>query len=320
MASVTVGELLSALGAEDFRLAAGGLAGMRRRIGRRTVQRVGVALTGHTQHLVSDRVQLIGRSEGSYLDAAEATERATRLEELIAAGFPALVMTTGRTPPPELPALCDDAGCALIVTDLESIDATHRLEMALDDWLAPRASRHAVMVDVYGVGVLMIGKSGIGKSELGLELVTRGHRLVADDLVLMQQLGPTAVVGYSPELTRHHMEIRGLGIINIKDLFGAAAVRDRKRVELVVQLVEWDPAADYDRLGLESRTMELAGVPVEQVTLPVRPGRSLSLIIEVAARNRLLRAQGTHSAQAFAARLGAFIHHNAPTDQGGEIE
>jgi HPr kinase/phosphorylase len=171
---------------------------------------------------------------------------------------------------------------------------------------------HAVLVDVFGVGVLILGKSGIGKSEVGLELVAAGHRLVSDDVVILEQESATVVVGFGPDLTKFHMEIRGLGILNIKDLFGAASVRERKRVELICELVEWDPEADYDRVGLDTRRKDLAGVPVVHLTLPVRPGRSLKLIIEVAARDRLLKAQGTHSAQAFAARLDTMLKNGEP--------
>lgn len=311
MSAVTVGELMSHLGeGRVFRMVAGGVRALGRLITEPTVQRVGVALTGHTEHLVRERLQLMGRSEADYLARAPSTVCLARLKSLVAVGFPALVLTAGQVPPGALIALCDDDCIALIQTELESIEATARITEALARWLAPRESRHAVLVEVFGVGMLMMGKSGIGKSELGLELVARGHRLVADDLVLLQQQGK-AVVGHSPELTRHHMEIRGLGIINIKDLFGAAAVVDEARVDLVVELVEWRADQSYDRLGLSNRRMTLAQTPVEHVTLPVRPGRSLSLIIEVAARNRLLQAQGTHSARAFAARLDAHIAESA---------
>lgn len=311
MTAVTVGELMSHLGADgEFRLIAGGIQSLGRLVGRPTVQRVGVALTGHTEHLVHDRLQMIGRSESAYLSGAPPDVCRTRLQALVAVGFPAVVITADQVPPGALLALCDSACVALIQTSLESIEATARIQHALSQWLSPRESRHAVLVEVFGVGMLMVGKSGIGKSELGLELVARGHRLVADDLVFLRQQGAT-VVGHSPELTRHHMEIRGLGIINVKDLFGAAAVVDRARVDLVVELVDWQSGGDYDRLGVETRHTTLAETPVEHVTLPVRPGRSLSLIIEVAARNRLLQAQGTHSARAFAAKLGAHIADTA---------
>ncbi|MCA9544912.1 MAG: HPr(Ser) kinase/phosphatase [Myxococcales bacterium] len=317
---VTVGELLTVLDqAADYHCVAGP-QGLMRHVGQRTIQRVGVALTGYTEHLVPDRIQMLGRSESGYLASIGASERRAVLDALVSANFPALVITAGHDPAPELYELANTQGFALITTPEESVPATERINGYLSLRLAPHESLHGVLVDIYGVGVLLTGKSGIGKSELGLELVASGHRLVADDLVRLAQTSPRVVMGTSPELTRHHMEIRGLGILNIKDLFGAAAVRERKRVELVAELVEWNSEADYDRLGLESRHMELAGVPVRHVVLPVRPGRSLKLILEVAARNQLLQAQGTHSARAFADRLGRLLDATMRTDGYSEEE
>ncbi|MCA9537910.1 MAG: HPr(Ser) kinase/phosphatase [Myxococcales bacterium] len=307
MPSVTVGELLSILRADDFELVGGGLRALSRVVGHRTVQRVGLALSGHTEHVVHDRIQLMGRSEAGFLDKLAPGPRQAHLASLVALDFPALVVTAGRPPEPTLIELCDQAGCGLLCTGLESTEATERVNAALAQFFAPHETRHAVLVDVHGVGVLLTGKSGIGKSEVGLELVARGHRLVADDLVVLRALDEDHVEGTSPELTRHLMEIRGLGIINIKDLFGVAAVREQKRVELVAELVDWNDSIDYDRLGLDERHVALAGVSVPHVTLPVRPGRSLALVIEIAARNRLLKVQGTHSARAFAERLERHI-------------
>jgi len=304
MSQVTVGELLKALGnSGEFTVVAGGENALNGTIRKRSVQRVGVALTGFVEHLVPDRLQAIGRAESSYLDALDAEERRAQLDQVLSVGFPALILTTGIQPWPELLELADLHGCALITTDDDSTIATDSLESALASFLAPREVRHAVLLDVHGVGVLLMGKSGIGKSEIGLELVARGHRLVSDDLVVLQQLNRRVVVGSCPDLTRHHMEIRGIGIINIKELFGASSVREHKKVEMVVELVEWDDQGDYERLGLTTDQTDVVGVAVDRVILPVRSGRSLSLIIEVAARNRLLKEQGTHSAQVFAKRL-----------------
>ncbi len=304
MSQVTVGELFEALGSgADFTVVAGGESALEGTIERRSVQRVGVALTGFVEHLVPDRVQAIGRAESGYLDALDAEERRAHLDQVLSVGFPALVLTTGISPWPELIELADLHGCALITTPLDSTIATEHVESALASFLAPREVRHAVLLDVHGVGVLLTGKSGIGKSEIGLELVARGHRLVSDDLVVLQQLNRRVAVGSCPDLTRHHMEIRGIGIINIKELFGASSVREHKKVEMVVELVEWDDRGDYERLGLTMDQTDVVGVAVDRVVLPVRSGRSLSLIIEVAARNRLLKEQGTHSAQVFCEAL-----------------
>ncbi len=304
---VTVGEFLAQLCADGRFKHVAGLAAFERVIAQRTVQRLGVDVVGYVEHMETDRVQLLGNSESGYLATLEQETRAGRLAEITRLGVPVLVITAGRTPSPELYTLAEDHRFALVVTELPSAEATALVNRELHHFLAPRQTQHGVLVDVHGVGVLLLGKAGIGKSEIGLELVSRGHRLVADDLVILEQRAPDRVVGACPEITRHHMEIRGLGIVNIKDLFGAAAVRDRKRIEIAVEMVPWDPNDDFDRLGLEDRRIELAGVRVKHIRLPVRPGKSLALIIEVAARNSLLQVQGTYSAQAFVERVGRHI-------------
>lgn len=304
---VTVGEFLAQLCADGRFAHVAGLGAFERVIGQRTVQRLGVDVVGYVEHMETDRVQLLGNSESGYLATLDPETREGRLAEITRLGVPVLVVTAGRSPSPELYDLADDHRFALVRTELPSDEATALVNRELHHFLAPRATQHGVLVDVHGVGVLLLGKAGIGKSEVGLELVSRGHRLVADDLVILEQRAPDRVVGTCPEITRHHMEIRGLGIVNIKDLYGAAAVRDRKRIEMAVEMVAWDPDEDFERLGLEEQRIELAGVPVKHVRLPVRPGKSLALIIEVAARNSLLQVQGTHSAHAFVERVGRYI-------------
>jgi len=310
---ITLGELASLLITEhQFSVVAGGQAGLERIVSLPNVQRVGIALTGHVEHTVPTRIQLMGRAEMGYLASRSPDERRDLLRKLCDTGIPALVISAGETITNELISVADEFAVALLSTQSESTVAIDQLHKVLSAWMACREVRHAALVDVHGVGVLLLGKSGIGKSEIALELVSRGHRLVADDVVILDRTGSNSVVGHSPELTRNHMEIRGLGIINIKDLYGVAAVRERKRVELAVELVEWGDMAQVDRLGLDLQRVELAEVKVPFISLPVRPGRSLSLIIEVAARNRLLQVQGTHSARTFAQRLG---NHIAQADE-----
>lgn len=304
---VTVGEILAVPGIAEAFTMHGGAGALVRHVRQRTVQRLGVALTGFTEHLEHDRLQLMGRSEHGFLETLAPGERAELLTRIVGVGFPALVLTCGLPVPAELLELVNAHDFVLLGTGLESPAALERLNEVLTQHLAPRESVHGVLVDVFGVGVLLTGKSGVGKSEVALELIAHGHRLVGDDIINVQQEQPGLVIGTNPELTRYHMEIRGLGIINIRDLFGAASVRERKRIELVIELVEWEPDSEYDRLGLDTHYLALAGVPVAHIRLPVRPGRSLRLIVEVAARNRLLQAQGTHSARAFAARLDGLI-------------
>jgi HPr kinase/phosphorylase len=189
----------------------------------------------------------------------------------------------------------------------------------LEDALTAQTSMHGVLLDVFGVGILLLGKSGIGKSEIALDLVMRGHRLVADDIVDVKRKSPEAVFGAGSEIIKHHMEIRGLGIINIKDLFGVAAIRERKKIEIVMELVEWDPQVEYDRLGVEDRKYRILDVEVPMLVVPVRPGRNMTTIIEVAARNHLLKQQGHHSAREFQERLNRAIALS-PGARAGEMD
>ncbi len=181
--------------------------------------------------------------------------------------------------------------------------AIAKITAILDDALAVRQVIHGVLLDILGLGVLLIGDSGIGKSECALDLVVRGHRLVADDTVEVRRRGDTVVIGTCPELTRHHMELRGLGVINIRDLFGVASTRSSKRIELVVQLERWDPAREYDRLGVDENTHEMFGVRIPLIHMPVAPGRNLAILVEVASRNQLLRAKGLNAARDLVSRL-----------------
>jgi HPr kinase/phosphorylase len=319
-APVTVAELLTGLDQRGYRVVAGS-AGLNKPITHRAVQRLGVALTGYTTHLETSRLQMLGNSESGYLQSLQPSQRAQVLEKVLSAGFPGLVMTAAHMPSPEMVGAANAWHVAVICTDQNSTDATEQINRELGQRLAPHEHRHGVLVDIYGIGVLLLGKSGIGKSELALELVAGGHRLVADDQVELWQSSPKVVTGMCPtSLGRHHLEIRGLGILNAKDLFGAAAVREQKRVELVAELVEWDPQGDYERVGDRDTYIELAGVQVQLVVLPVRSGRSLRLVIEVAARNALLRAQGTHSARNFVDRQHAALSNLRIDAAEGEAE
>ena len=284
-----------------------GRGGLDRLVTAASIQKPGLALTGFTEMLKPGRVQVLGRTEIAYLWSLEPGARAAAAESLLAFSPPAVFVTRGSDVPDQLRDGAERHRVPLITTGLRSslfVEALHRF---LAKQLARVRSIHGVLVDVFGVGVLILGKSGIGKSEAGLELVMRGHRLVADDVVDVSKRPPSTVIGSGNELIRHHMEIRGLGIINIRDLFGVAAIRDTKRVELVIHLEEWLPGRRYDRLGLTSQTHDLLGVSIPKVVIPVRPGRSLATIIEVAARNQLLKIMGHHSAIEFRDRLDASL-------------
>ena len=211
-------------------------------------------------------------------------------------------------------AAADRYNMPLLRTAVATPLAIAKITAVLDDTLAVREIVHGVLLDILGLGVLIAGESGIGKSECALDLIVRGHRLVADDTVEVRRRGETVVIGTCPELTRHHMEIRGLGVINIRDLFGVASTRSSKRVELVVQLERWDPAREYDRLGIEEAVYDLLGLKVPLIRMPVAPARSLAILVEVAARNQLLRTRGLHAARNLVNRLDRQLLEHAEAD------
>jgi len=283
-----------------------GEAGLSRKLSSSRIQKPGLALAGFTEHLHPERVQVFGNTEISYLRTLSDAEQRKALTTFIQADLACLVVTKDLEPPQALIDACNRAGLSLMKTPLLSSAFIQQVQLFLEEELTESSSIHGVLMDVFGVGVLLLGKSGIGKSEIALDLVMRGHRLVADDIVEVVRK-KSGVYGAGNPIIKHHMEIRGLGIINIKDLFGVASVRDRKKIELVMELVEWDPHEEYDRLGVEEKTMQIVGLDVPLSTVPVRPGRNMTTIIEVAARNHLLKLQGHHSAREFAERLNREI-------------
>lgn len=277
------------------------------------LHRPGLSLVGHFFHHHPERVQVFGETELTFLENRGTAETADALDRLMTAGVPCCIVTRGLEPPPQLRAACERHRVALLRTSAETGAFMRQAGRVLADLLAPTTVVHGVMVDVFGIGVLITGPSGIGKSECALELVLRGHRLVADDMVEIRLRAREGLICRSMELIKHHMEIRGLGIINVQDLFGVASVRDQKRLELIVALEYWDPEAYYDRLGTdEQHRQDILGVDVEEVRVPVRPGRTLSVIIEIAARNRLLKIRGVDSAKRFQEKLLNEIASAAP--------
>jgi HPr kinase/phosphorylase len=306
----------------------GGAAGLARPIASPHIQKTGLALAGFDAYLQPGRILVFGESEVRYLESLDAAQRMTVLAAAFSHDIPCVLITGGWNPPAELLAASDRHHVPLLRTSVTTPAAIAKVASLLDDELAERQVMHGVLMDMLGLGVLIIGESGIGKSECALDLVVRGHRLVADDTVEVRRRGETTLVGTCPDLTRHHMEVRGLGLINIRDLFGVAAIRTSKRVELVVQLERWDPQREYDRLGLEESHHDLLGLKVPLIRMPVAPGRSLAVLVEVAARNQLLRARGLNAARDLAERLDQTlrdkeIHADIDTDddveQGGPV-
>jgi HPr kinase/phosphorylase len=302
---MTVGGLLGARGATtglNLDLLAGA-AGLERRITLPYIQKTGLALSGFDEYLKAGRILILGESEVRFLEQMDPETRVENLGRLFERDFPCVLITMGLESPSAFTAEAERAGVPLLRTALPTPVAIARLTNWLEDRLAPREIRHGVLLDILGLGVLLSGDSGIGKSECALDLVGRGHRLVADDTVEIRCLGQAVLIGTCPELTRHHMEIRGLGLLNVTDLFGVSATRSSKRVELVVHFERWETGREYDRLGLDTATVEVLGVSIPLVTMPVAPGRNLAMLVEVAARNQVLRSRGRHAAQLLAERL-----------------
>jgi len=280
-----------------------GAEGIERRIDHPRVQKSGLVLVGHVQGVVPTRVQVLGETEVSYLESLEADTCRARIAFLCELGLSMLVVTRGVAPMAELRAHADRSGTPLVGSSTRSSTTINLLHSVLDRLLAPRTRVHGVLVEVFGVGTLLIGPSGIGKSECALFLAERGHRLVADDSVELIRLPNSVVMGAPAPLLKHHLEIRGVGILNIRDLFGATAVRDEARIDLVVELCPWRDDEPYERLGLDDQVQELLGTKVSRLRIPVRPGRDMGVLLEMAARNHLLKREGVHGARRFAERL-----------------
>jgi HPr kinase/phosphorylase len=280
-----------------------GADGLQRLITSPHIQKTGLALAGFHEYLRPGRVLIFGESEIRYLESLERAARIKALRLALTLDFPCVLITGGFAPPPEVVIEAEAARLPLLQTAIATPTAIAKLTSVLEDTLAERTMMHAVLMDILGLGVLIVGESGIGKSECALDLIVRGHRLVADDTVEIRRRAETILIGTCPELTRHHMELRGLGVINVKDLFGIASTRSSKRVELVVQLERWDASREYERLGLDDDFYEILGLRVPLIRMPVAPGRSVAILVEVAARNQLLRSRGHHAARELAARL-----------------
>lgn len=292
-----------------------GAAGLDRRITNPHIQKTGLALAGFHDYLRPGRVLIFGESEIRYLESLDSASRLRALRLALALDFPCVLITGGFAPPPEVALVAEETGLPVLRTSVDTPAAIAKLTSILEDSLADRTVMHAVLMDILGLGVLIVGESGIGKSECALDLIVRGHRLVADDAVEIRRRAETVLIGTCPELTRHHMELRGVGMINVKDLFGIASTRSSKRVELVVSLERWDPAREYDRLGLDDEFYEVLGLPVPLIRMPVAPGRSTSILVEVAARNQLLRSRGHHAARALADSLERALRAGAAAVQ-----
>jgi len=280
----------------DLKIIAG-KAGMDNLITSNEWNRPGVAFAGFLEVFSFDRVQIIGNTEISYLRSLGSRERARRLKPIFRYAIPCFVVTSTYPIPSEFLRVAEANRIPVLKTHLNTSRFVSRLSYVLEQEFAPSMNIHGVLLDVFGMGVLLVGESGVGKSECALELIQRGHRLVADDVVILQRRSKTTIVGSSSPVTKHHMEVRGLGIINVESLFGAGAVCDEKIVDLVISLEPWQQGKEYDRLGIEDRRRTIFDVDIPEYVIPVEPGRNLSILVEVAAMNQRLKNTGFNPAR-----------------------
>ena len=306
MAYVTVKDVQERL----FLELSAGAKGMERQIHTSDISRPGLEMAGYFNYYLADRVQLLGKTELSFFANLNKEERIDRMKRLCSKNTPAIIVAHDMDVPVELRESAENRGIPVLSTDIPTTRFSGMLTNYLSGRLAPMTAVHGVLVDVYGIGILITGKSGVGKSETALELVKRGHRLVADDLVEIRQVAKNVLIGNAPKLLEHMLEIRGVGIVDMMTLFGASAVKSDKRILIVVDLELWDPDKIYDRLGLDEEKMKIVDSELTKLTVPVRPGRNLSVIIEVAAMDYRIKKLGINAAEEFSKKLSAQIEGN----------
>ncbi|MDH7514448.1 MAG: HPr(Ser) kinase/phosphatase [Bacteroidota bacterium] len=292
-----------------------GLEKSKREITDKNLHRPGLALAGYVDLFTYHRVQVMGNTEIHYLQSLPPKQREAAFRRLFDFPLPCIIITAGNVLEENLVAIATEHGVPIFSTKHETTKAVYFLGDFLDDQFAPKTVIHGAFVDVYGIGVLFVGRSGIGKSEIALDLVERGHRLVADDIVMVIRKGEGILMGSGSSLVKHFMEVRGLGLIDIQSIFGIRAIRFQKRIEVVVVLEEWDEGAEYTRTGLDSDEVTILDVPIPLVRLPIFPGKNVTVISEVIALNYLLKHYGYDSAKAFAERLKSIIEKKAEAEE-----
>jgi len=278
------------------------------------LNRPGMQFFGFYEYFSHERLQVIGKAEMNYLESVSVSKRLSILQPFMQYAIPGIVICWGMSPPGELLSLATEYDIPILQSSKKTTVFTLQAITYLSRQLAPHETRHGVLVDVFGVGVMITGESGVGKSEAALELVKRGHQLCADDVVDICRVADDRLIGESPETIRHFMEIRGIGIIDIRAMYGVGAITLSKSIDLIIHLEKWDSAKEYDRLGLTEESTEVMGVSVPYQVMPVRPGRNLAIIIEVAARNLSLRRLGYSAASELDRRLGDMMLNNSDND------
>ena len=310
MSELTIKEMLATYGRRLGLKMVAGATGLDKTINSSDAHRPGLALAGFVELFTLDQVQLLGNTEVEYLRSLTPARRRQALEIMYQFDIPCVIITGQWRIQSELRELAEECAIPLLKCDFSTAKFTHLIHFYLDEVFAPQLSVHATLVDVDGVGLLFRGRSGIGKSEVGLDLVERGHRLVADDVVIIDRKAQGILVGHSPDILQDQMEIRGIGIMDVKRMFGVRGTRRQKRVEVLVNLVDWDDDFAYERLGLEDDRVVILGVELPEVYIPLFPGKNITVIAETIAMDYLLRLDGHHSAQEFNQRLAERIKHN----------
>jgi len=274
-----------------------GESGLDRAIAIPDINRPGLALAGYLDFFAFDRIQVMGLTEINYMKQLDPPVLAERLKRILKYEIPCFIITRGLIPPDELLEQADEASVPILRSLLSTTKVVSKIIVFLDNQFAPETNLHGVLVDVYGVGAIIMGRAGVGKSECALELVERGHRLVADDVIFIRRRGDKFLYGEGSSLLRHHMEIRGLGIFDVKNIFGVGAVRNTKRVSIIVELEDWDSTKEYNRTGISEDSYTILEIKLPKITVPVRPGRNMAIIVEVAALNHRLVEMGFDSEQ-----------------------
>lgn len=274
------------------------------------VNRPGLALTGYFTDFEKDRLQLMGNAEHGYLESLTPDDRKAKVDALFSRKFPALIICQGIEAIPEITESANKYEIPLLGTEEPTSNVMSSVISLLSVKLAPQVTRHGVLVEVYGEGILMLGESGVGKSEAAMELLKRGHRLVADDAVEIKRVSNRTLVGTSPEIIRHLIELRGIGIVDVRQIFGMGAVKESEKIDLVLSLENWSQDTKYDRFGLEYEQYDILGLQVPMITIPIKPGRNLAVIIEVAAMNNRLKRLGYNAAAELNKRLEASMNDN----------
>jgi HPr kinase/phosphorylase len=297
--SITVQQLVDGLQqAIDLTLLAG-QRGLQNRVITSELNRPGLALSGYFEYFANRRIQILGNTETAFLSGLPEDLARQRICRMFEFSIPCVLVTAGNRLPPLFVESAEKAGTPVFSTQTPTSRAAWRVSAFLERALAPETHIHGVLVDVHGLGALLVGRSGVGKSECALELVERGHRLVADDIVVVQRMGKDQLIGRSTDVLRYHMEIRGLGVIDIESLYGVNSIALEKEISLLIRLEKWDSARQYERLGLEERTYAIFDVEIPEYIIPVQPGRNLAVLIEVAALHQRLKSQGINPARAF---------------------